>query len=49
MVWEHLGVPYAKQGKPHDAAKAFERATKLMPAYRPSWEHLAQSYRALGQ
>ena len=48
-VWDHLGVAYQKKGLHADAAKAFERATQIMPGYRLSWQHLAAEYRALGR
>jgi tetratricopeptide (TPR) repeat protein len=48
-VWDHLGVAYQKKGLHADAAKAFEKATQIMPKYRLSWQHLAAEYRALGR
>jgi tetratricopeptide (TPR) repeat protein len=33
-VWEHLGLAYRKKGSHREAAKAFERATQLMPTAR---------------
>jgi tetratricopeptide (TPR) repeat protein len=48
-VWDHLGVAYQKKGQHAEAAKAFERATQIMPNYRLSWQHLAAEYRVLGR
>ena len=48
-VWDHLGVAYQTKGLHADAAKAFEKATQIMPKSRLSWQHLAAEYRALGR
>lgn len=48
-VWEHLGLAYQEKGNHHDAVKAFEKATQIMPTRRPAWQHLATEYRAVGR
>lgn len=48
-VWDHLGAAYQKKGQHAEAARAFEKATQIMPQYRLSWQHLAAEYRALGR
>jgi Flp pilus assembly protein TadD len=48
-VWEHLGFAYRKKGNHAEAAKAFERATQLMPTAPLPWQHLAEEYRVLGR
>ncbi len=48
-VWEHLGLAYQKQGRHQEAAKAFEKATQIMPQLPLPWQHLSQEYLALGR
>ncbi|MBA2433248.1 MAG: tetratricopeptide repeat protein [Chthoniobacterales bacterium] len=43
------GAPSSAQGRHREALQAFEKATRLMPKYRSSWQNLADTHRALGQ
>ena len=47
--WHYLGLAYQKQGLHQDAAKSFERATRLAPHWTDPWQNLAKEYQALGR
>jgi tetratricopeptide (TPR) repeat protein len=47
--WLYLGLAYQKQGLHQDAAKSFERATRLAPKWPEPWQSLAGEYQALGR
>jgi tetratricopeptide (TPR) repeat protein len=47
--WYYLGLAYKKRAQHQDAAKAFERATKLAPRWSEPWENLTDEYQALGK